>query len=54
MSKIIRFLQKRSIKKKEKEIKVLPLSKILEEVLFGKGKRNKKKTVETDHEEQDR
>jgi hypothetical protein len=36
------------------EIKVLPLSKILEEVLFEKGKENRNKLAEADHEKQDR
>jgi len=47
MSKIIRSPL---TPRKKREIKVLPLSKILEEVLFGKRKNNRKKNAETDHE----
>lgn len=47
MSKIIRFPRSR---RKKREINVLPLSQILEEVLFGKRKKNRKKNAETDHE----
>jgi hypothetical protein len=37
-----------------REIKILPLSKILVEVLFGKKKKTRKKIAEADHEKQDR